>query len=170
MYSLELFVITVYCLIADELYPDFCQKCGNPRRAGFSPALTDPECLTLGIMGQFLGYPNQKQLFERMRERFGAWFPDLKDRELFVRQSANLWQVKAVLHQQLVKRLEGHHAPCQIIDTMPVPICHLQRRWRRKIFKIDPVFEFPQPTKGYCAAKKEAYFGFKGGCALPTMA
>ena len=73
MYNLELFVITVYCLIADELYPDFCQKYGNPRRAGFSP--------------------------------------DLKDRELFVRQSAYLWQVKAVLHQQLVKRLEGHHAP-----------------------------------------------------------
>ena len=58
MYSLELFVITVYCLIADELYPDFCQKCGNPRRAGFSPALTDPECLTLGIVGlNFWGIP-----------------------------------------------------------------------------------------------------------------
>ena len=57
---LDIGVITVYCLIADELYPDFCQKYGNPRRAGFSPALTDPECLTLGIMGQFLGYPNQK--------------------------------------------------------------------------------------------------------------
>ena len=52
-------------------------------------------------------------------------------------------------HQQVVERLEGHHAPCQIIDTMPIPICHLQRRWRRKIFKIDPIFEFPQPTKGY---------------------
>ncbi len=162
MYNLELFAIVVYCLIAEELYPNFCQRYGKPRRAGFSPTLSDAECLTIEIVGQFLGYPNQKQLFERMRERFGAWFPDLKDREAFVRQSANLWQVKVVLHQQLVERLGGHHAPCQIIDTMPLPICHLARRWRRKIFKTDPVFDFPQPTKGYCAAKKEDYFGFKG--------
>ena len=77
MYNLELFVIVVYCLIADELYPDFCQKYGTPRRAGFSPALTDPECLTLEVVGQFLGYANQKQLFERIHERFGAWFPEL---------------------------------------------------------------------------------------------
>ena len=166
MYNLEEFVITVYCLIADELYPDFCRKYDVPRRAGFPPALTDPECLTLEIVGQFLGYPNQKQLFERMHERFGAWFPDLKDREAFVRQSANLWQVKVALHQQLVGRLGGHHAPCQVIDTMPVPICHLARRWRRRIFKTDSVFDFPQPTKGYCAAKKEDYFGFKGGLRI----
>ena len=166
MYNLELFVIVVYCLIADELYPNFCQRYGKPRRTGFDPALSDAECLAIEIVGQFLGYPNQKQLFERMRERFGAWFPDLKDREAFVRQSANLWQVKSILHQQLVQRLEGHRAPCQIIDTMPVPICHLQRRWGRKIFKIDPVFEFPHPTKGYCAAKKEEYFGFKGGLRI----
>lgn len=166
MYNLELFVITVYCLIADELYPDLCHKYGSPRRAGFSPALTDPECLTLEIVGQFLGYPNQKHLFEQMRERFGAWFPDLKDREAFVRQSANLWQVKAVLQKQLVDRLGGHHAPYQIIDTLPVPICHLARRWRRKIFKTDPIFDFPHPTKGYCAAKKEDYFGFKGGLRI----
>ncbi len=177
MYNLELFVIAVYCLIADlpaarclaqagELYPNFCQRYGPPRRAGFSPTLSDAECLTIEIVGQFLGYPNQKQLFERMRERFGTWFPDLKEREAFVRQSANLWQVKAILHQQLVERLGGHHAPCQIIDTLPVPICHLARRWRRKIFKTDPVFDFPDPTKGYCAAKKEAYFGFKGGLRI----
>ena len=125
MYNLELFVIAVYCLIAEELYPSFCQRYGNPRRAGFSPTLSDAECLTIEIVGQFLGYPNQKQLFERMRERFGVWFPDLKERASFVRQSANLWQVKAVLHQQVVERLGGHHAPCQIIDTLPLPICHL---------------------------------------------
>ena len=200
MYNLELFVIAVYCLIADlpaarclaqagELYPDFCQTYGKPRRAGFDPVLTDlpvradartqtgAECLTIELVGHFIGYPTQKQLYEQtclqrrtlrrqVRERFGAWFPNLKDRTAFLRQSANLWRVKAVLHHLLVQRLGGHQAPCQIIDTLPIPICHLQRRWRRKIFKTDPIFEFPQPTKGYCAAKKEAYFGFKGGLRI----
>ncbi len=62
--------------------------------------------------------------------------------------------------------LDGHLAPCQVIDTLPLPICKLARRHRRKIFTTEPIFEFPPPTKGYCAAKQEAYFGFKGGVRI----
>lgn len=166
MYNLDLFVIAVYCLIADELYPRFCQIHGSPRRGGFLPALTDAECLTIEIVGQFLGYNTQKQLYEQMHNRFDTWFPALKDRVAFVRQSADLWQVKAWLHQDLVHLLEGHRNGCQIIDTLPIPICKLARRYRRGIFRIPPVFEFPNPTKGYCAAKDEEYFGFKGGLRI----
>ena len=46
MYSLELFVIAIYCLIEDALYPHFCHQHGQPRRAGFPPALSDSEWLT----------------------------------------------------------------------------------------------------------------------------
>jgi hypothetical protein len=166
MYNLDLFVIAVYCLIADELYPHFCQIYGRPRRAGFSPALTDAECITIEIVGQFLGYATQKQLYEQMHDRFGAWFPALKDRAAFVRQSANLWQVKAWFQADLVNRLEGHRWGCHIIDTLPIPICKVARRFQRSIFRREPVFEFPNPTKGYCAAKDEEYFGFKGGLRI----
>ena len=79
MYRLELFVIVIYSLIEDELYPRFCQHYGAPRRAGFAPALSDSECLTLEMVGHYRGYTTQKQLFERMQERFGAWFPGLRD-------------------------------------------------------------------------------------------
>ena len=122
MYDLELFVIAVYCLITDELYPRFVQLKGSPRRGGFEPGLTDEECLTIEIVGQFLGYGHQKQLYERMHERFGSWFPALRDRPSFVRHSANLWKVKAWLQQHLVDRLGGHGVPCQLIDTVPIPI------------------------------------------------
>ena len=46
MYNLELFVVAVYCLISDELYPCFIQHYGQPRQRGFAPALSDEECLT----------------------------------------------------------------------------------------------------------------------------
>ena len=46
MYSLELFVIAIYGLIEDALYPQFCHQHGPPRRAGFPPALSDSEWLT----------------------------------------------------------------------------------------------------------------------------
>ena len=55
----------------------------------------------------------------------------------------------------IVERLGGYQAPCQIIDTLPVPICHTARRFQRRIFRTESVM-------GYCAAKDERYFGFKG--------
>ena len=166
MYKVEDFVITIYCLIEDELYPAFCRHQGLPRRAGFPPALSDSECLTLELVGPYLGYTSQKQLYEQMRDRWGPWFPALKDRGAFTRQCANLWQVKAWMHQHLVERLGGDQAPCQIIDTLPVPICHAARRFQRRIFRTESVGEFPAPTLGYCAAKDEVYFGFKGGLRI----
>ncbi len=126
MYNLDLFVIAIYCFIADELYPAFYQANGKPRRAGFEPALSDAECLTIEIVGHFLGYSSQKKLYEQMREHFTDWFPALKDRPAFVRQSANLWHVKVWMQQMIVSR-QGHQAPCQIIDTLPLPICKLAR-------------------------------------------
>ena len=35
MYKVEDFVITIYCLLEDELYPAFLKQHGLPRRAGF---------------------------------------------------------------------------------------------------------------------------------------
>ena len=122
--------------------------------------------ILIEIVGQYLGYHRQKQLYERMHERFGSWFPALTDRVAFVRQSTNLCQVKAWLHQHLVHRLGGHQARCQLIDTVPIPVCKLARRFRRKIFRGPSDLEFPEATKGYCAAKEEAYFGFKGGLRI----
>ena len=101
-----------------------------------------------------------------MHDRWSAWFPALKDRVAFTRQCANLWQVKAWMHHHLVERLGGDQAPCQIIDTLPVPICHAARRFQRRIFRAESVGVFPPPTLGYCAAKDERYFGFKGGLRI----
>ena len=80
MYKVEDFVIIIYCLIEDELYPAFCRQHGLPRRAGFLPALSDSECLAIELVGQYLGYASQKQLYEQMHDRWSAWFPALKDR------------------------------------------------------------------------------------------
>ena len=166
MYKVEDFVIIIYCLIEDELYPAFCRHHGLPRRAGFLPALSDSECLAIELVGPYLGYASQKQLYEQMHDRWSTWFPALKDRVAFTRQCANLWQVKAWMHRHLVDRLGGYQAPCQIIDTLPLPICHAARRFQRRIFRTESVGPCPPPTQGYCAAKDEVFFGFKGGLRI----
>ena len=166
MYKVEDFVIIIYCLIEDELYPAFCRHHGLPRRAGFLPALSDSECLAIELVGPYLGYASQKQLYEQMHDRWSTWFPALKDRVAFTRQCTNLWQVKAWMHHHLVDRLGGYQAPCQIIDTLPLPICHAARRFQRRIFRTESVGPCPPPTQGYCAAKDEVFFGFKGGLRI----
>ena len=166
MYKVEDFVIIIYCLIEDELYPAFCRHHGLARRAGFLPALSDSECLAIELVGPYLGYASQKQLYEQMHDRWSTWFPALKDRVAFTRQCANLWQVKAWMHHHLVDRLGGYQAPCQIIDTLPLPICQAARRFQRRIFRTESVGPCPPPTQGYCAAKDEVFFGFKGGLRI----
>ena len=47
-----------------------------------------------------------------------------------------------------------------------MPICKVARRYQRRIFRTQDVLEGPPPTKGSCAAKDEAYFGFKGGVRI----
>ena len=90
-------------------------------------------------------------------------FPVLKDRVAFTRQSANLWQVKAWLHQHIVTQLARDRVCLQIIDTLPVPICKVARHFQRRIFRTQDVLVGTPPTKGSWVAKDEAYFGFKGG-------
>jgi hypothetical protein len=46
---------------------------------------------------------------------------------------------------------------------MPLPICHLKRATTRRIFHGDLLLD---PDEGYCPAKDEHYFGFKGGLRI----
>ena len=137
------------------MYPAFCQQHGLPRRAGFAPALRDSECLTVEWVGQYLGYTSQKQRYEQRHDRWRAWFPALQNRVAFTRPCANLWQVKAWMHHHLVARLGGDQAADQILDTLPVPICHRARRFQRRIFRTESVGGFPRADVGlWCGQRR----------------
>ena len=58
--SLEDFIITVYCLVAD-IY-DQLPDTGQFRSRGFAPALSDGEVITMEIIGEFLGIDADKAI------------------------------------------------------------------------------------------------------------
>jgi len=127
------------------------------RHGGFTPQLTDEEVITLEICGEYFKLNTDKDLFNYFRQHYPAWFPHLRDRSLFVRQAANLWQATAAIQQRLTV-VSGQAAdPVQIIDTLPLPVCVFTRRSRR-----DRCFK-PDADYGHCAAKKLTYYGFKLG-------
>ena len=169
MYKVEDFVIALYCLIEDELYPHYGHHYGRPRRSGFSPSLSDSECLTIEVVGHFLGYSTQKQLYEQMHDRWVGWFPALRDRVAFVRHSANLWQVKAWMHHHIVQRLGGHQAPPQVIDTVPVPICKVARRFQGGSSAPSPCGTCPSRPRATARPRTKRILALRAAYALPTM-
>ncbi len=98
--------------------------------------------------------PPRKDSFDHFREHYPDWFPGLRERTRFVRQVANLWQVKAALQQCLTVVSGQADDPVQIIDTLPLPVCGYTRSGRDRCFK-------PNAGYGYCAAKWMKYYRFK---------
>ena len=151
------FIITVYCLVCEHY--QVIKNTYALRRGGFAPALSDEEVLTLEICGEYFKLATDKDLFMYFRTHYAHFFPHLKERTLFVRQAANLWQVKAAIQQRLTQ-VSGQAAdPIQIIDTLPLPVCGYTRSGRDRCFK-------PFADYGHCAAKKLDYYGFKLGLRI----
>jgi hypothetical protein len=154
----DTFIITVYCLVVEHYRAHVALS--PIRHGGFAPELSDEEVITMEICGEYLKHHTDQDLFDYFRAHYRHFFPKLTDRTLFVRQAANLWQVKAALQQRLT-RLSGQAAdPVQAIDTLPVPVCTYTRGGRRdKCFPL-------QADYGYCAAKQLHYYGFKLGLRI----
>jgi hypothetical protein len=151
------FIITVYCLVCEHYQ---AIKAAYPlRRGGFAPMLTDEEVITMEICGEYFKCATDKDLYGYFRAHYRHFFPQLRDRTLFVRQATNLWQVKAAIQQRLTV-VSGQAAdPVQVIDTLPLPVCGYTRSGRDRCFK-------PEADYGYCAAKDFPYYGFKLGLRI----
>lgn len=151
------FIIMVYCLVCEHY--QVIKNSHKLRRGGFAPALTDEEVITIEICGEYFKCACDKDIYAYFRAHYSHFFPRLTERTQFVRQAANLWQVKAVLQKRLVETSDQHLDPVQPIDTLPLPVCVYTRSSRDRCFK--PVADY-----GYCDAKQLHYYGFKLGLRI----
>ena len=148
------FIIQVYCLVVESY--KLVKEIYRIRRGGFSPGLTDEEVITMEICGEYFKQHSDKDLYGYFESHYRDFFPNLSDRVAFVRQAANLWQVKREIWRILVEQSGQFADPIQVIDTLPLPVCVYTRSIRDRCFKT--VADF-----GHCAAKKMDYYGFKLG-------
>jgi len=150
--SLEEFIITVFCWVEE------CLKSITGgvrlRAGGFAPRLSDSEAITLEIVGEVLGYDGDTAIWKYFKRHWAVWFPGLGDRSSFVRQAANLWRIKQLLHERLVAELGARAANGHIIDGFPIAVCKPVRAVRSQVLKAEADY-------GYCAAKREYYYGLK---------
>lgn len=152
------FIITVFCLIDDE-----CKKLPRPiRRGGFCPALSDSEIMTMEIVGEFLEIDTDTGIWRYFKEHWLDLFPKIGDRTTFARQAANLHVVKQLLQESFAKVLGAFSDSLHIIDGLPMPVCKFARAHFSHIFKGEAAY-------GYCATKKERYYGFHGHLVINSI-
>jgi len=123
--TLDDYILTTFCLLDDLLTG---LRLDDVRQRGPRPLLHDSEVLTLEIVGEFLGFDQDVQLFWYFRRHWAEAFPGLRQlhRTTFVRQAANLWAVKQRLQRHLADRLTAGD-PLWHIDSMPVHACQFAR-------------------------------------------
>jgi hypothetical protein len=153
MFSIEEFIIAVFCCVDDSLAA--VMQGQAIRGKGFAPALSDSEVLTMEIVAEYQGIDADQALWRYFRRHWLAWFPGLASRCAFVRQAANLWQYKALLQQRLAAQLGAFNDSVHLVDGLPIPLCGFSRAPSCRSFKGIAAY-------GYCAAKQQTYYGFHG--------
>jgi Transposase DDE domain len=157
MFSIDEFIIAVFCC-TDDLLREITQ--GNPIRSkGFAPGLSDSEVITMEIVAEYQGIDTDQGMWQYFQRHWLSWFPKLPSRSTFVRQAANLWQYKERLQQQLAVQLGAFADDLHLVDGIPIRLCCLSRAPRCRSFQGEAAY-------GYCAAKKEFYYGFHGHLLL----
>jgi hypothetical protein len=149
---IEDFIIHVYCCVEDVCR----QLVKTPLRSrGFQPKLTDGEVITMEIVGEFMGKDQDKSVWRYFRNHWHSWFPHLGSRSNYVKQSANLWDLKGLIQGYLARQMNALDRPVHLVDGFPMPVCKITRAYGSHCFKGEAAY-------GYCAAKDEKYYGFEG--------
>jgi len=100
MFDIEEFIIAVYLCIEERL--KHLTDAHPPRARGFAQSLSDTEVITLEIVGEFLGYHTDINIWRYGKRHWQHWFPALPHHTTFVRHAANLWAYKQLLREQLL--------------------------------------------------------------------
>ena len=158
--SISDFIINVFCIIDDELKKMLSGK--KLRERGFLPKLTDSEVITMEIVGEFLGKDCDKTIWEYFKHHWNHFFPKIPNRSTFARQAANFQVVKCIRQERLAISLGSLADTLHMIDGLPMPVCKFARAYFSKVFKGDAAY-------GYCATKKESYYGFRGHLVINSI-
>lgn len=157
--SIEDFIITVYCLVDDELKKNV--EGLRLRKRGFDPKLSDSEVITMDIVGEYLGKDTDTGIWRYFKEHWREWFPCLCSLANYSKQSAKLWCIKQKIQASFAKQNGALSDQLHMADGLPIPVCHFKRAGFSSIFT-------GIATYGYCASKSETYYGFKGNLAISS--
>lgn len=145
---------TVVFVLIDDVYNEIIPSSIKNRRNVSESKLSDSEIISISIVGEAVTVDSEKAWFYFVKKNLKDLFPNICDRSRFNRTKRNLYSVIKEIQKYFSKSPEFENDPIRIIDSMPIPVCKFARAYFSKCFK-------DISTYGYCASKKETYFGLK---------
>ena len=152
--SLEDLFLILFTMI-DDLYARFAPPEVLGRRNCGKAGLSDSEVIAIAVCGELVGVDSEKAWHSFVKRNYRHLFPRMGDRSRFNRTRRNLLQVTEMLREKV---MEVFCVPCShflIADSFPMPVCEFGRA------HFCHAFRGHGADHGYCASKKETYFGFK---------
>ena len=151
--NLDDFIITTFCTIDDTMKQLFGTT--RLRQRGPAPALSDSETITMEIVGEYLSLNQDKAIYDYFRRHYSHFFPAMGKihRTTFVRQAANLWRVKEMIWQRLLKQIECDPS-LKLVDSFAIAVCQFARAYRCQRFRGEAGF-------GHDTLTRQTFYGFR---------
>ena len=130
--DLDTLIVTVFCQIDDALKTVSRGIKLRQRRRALLPS--DAEVLTIETVGEYLGMSQDKQIYLYLALIIKHCFLILSKvhRTTFTRQAANLWRVKELVWQEVLRQVKFDPEVSRV-DSFPFEVCRYARanRYRR---------------------------------------
>ena len=152
--NLEDFILVVFVFI-DDLYHAYAPASVTQRRNVEQAKLSDSEIITISICGELVGVDSEKAWFSFVKRNYRHLFPKLCSRSRFNRTRRALLSVTELLREKLLGLCSIPSSRYFIVDSFPLPVCEFGRAPYCHSFRGHGA------EYGYCASKKETYFGYK---------
>ncbi len=155
LWSMEDTFVIVYTLV-DDLYKQlFGSQAFFRNSPNSEPEFSDSELITLALVAELAGYASQRAWLNHLRKNYLHLFPHLCDRTRYGRRLRNLRRAIEQIRRHLLFLMNVDLSQLRVVDSFPLSLCH-----RRRVNSSSQPFDY-FATVGYCAAKKEHFYGFR---------
>ncbi len=127
----------------------------EPRRPG-KKVFSDLYICQLVVVQNLKGYTSERQFLRYLRSHASKAFPKVPSQSQYNQRSKALSQTIERLTECLLVKLKIDQTKIRVIDATAVPVVKFYRAKRTKAFSDRKLFGI-----GYCAAKREYYYGQK---------
>ncbi len=149
-------VFTIVYTVVDDAYQKLFRTPTYFRRSpNANPVYSDSEVVTLALVAELNGYDSRLSWWDYVNKNYRHLFPRLCDRTRYGRRLARLRVAIEQMRRHLLFRLNADLSQLRVVDSFPLSVCHL-----RRVAGSTRPFEYAA-SFGYCAAKKESFYGFR---------
>ncbi len=133
MKDIETIFIVVFVLI-DNQYKRIVNNYSRLRASGPEPEFSDSEVIALALMAELATNNSENAWIPYVTKNYKYLFPKIIERSRYNRRVKDLTQIIDEIRCNFRDELAGEMPLIQIIDSVPLPVCHYGRRRKMPLF------------------------------------